>query len=168
MASNIDGSARIFASHYQLVVCSDVTAFTEASNWQDEDTERGFAGHERFRMIGTEADLNDHWVEALLSQKPPDLADWHRVICFGLENDSGHIHVMSVVDTEPAITLDAPKGPYSIYVAGRNLGVDRLSLGEAEELTDHEIARRKDLEWYRIIAVPGAPEEVGRLRDIAR
>ena len=161
------GSARIFTSHYQLVVCSDVKAFAEASNWEDGDLERGFAGNEHFRMIGTEADLNDHWVEALLSQTPPDLEDWHRVVCVALENDSGQIHVMSVVDLEPPITIDAPRGHYSIYVAGRNLGVDQSSLGEEGELTDHEISQRKDLEWYRIFVVPGVPQKVGRIKDTA-
>lgn len=158
-------AARIFASHYQLVICADPTAFTEETNWGGGDAERGFAGNERFRMVGTEADLNDHWVEVKVVEEPPELESWQRVTCVGLRCSSGRIHVMSVIDDEPPISLDLPQGDYSVFVAGCNLGVDQNSLGEEDELTDEQLAHRKDVEWYRIFIVPGTPTQVGRLKD---
>lgn len=160
-----DAAARIFASHYQLVICDDTSAFTEESNWGDGDTERGFAGNEHFRMVGTEADLNDHWVEVEFSESPPELGNWDRVTCVGIHCSSGQIHVMSVMDQEPPISLEIPPGEYSAYVAGCNLGVDQYSLGEEGVLTDQQLAERNDLEWYRIFIVPGKPDQVGRLKD---
>lgn len=159
-----DAAARIFASHYQLVICDDPAAVTEAPNWTDGDVERGFAGNSHFRMVGTEADLNDHWVEVQRADAPPELEPWDRVTCVSLECATGRIHVMSVIDDEPTITLDVPKGTYSVYVAACNLGVDQNSLGEDAELTDEQLASRKDLEWYRIFIVRGTPNRVGRLR----
>ena len=73
---------------------------------------------------------------------------------------------MSVMDSEPRITLEVPLGEYSVYVAACNLGVDQQSLGEEHELTDDELMQRKDLEWYRIFVVHGAPLVEGRLKDV--
>ena len=70
---------------------------------------------------------------------------------------------MSVIDTVPAMSVDAPSGYYSIYIAGMNFGTDQLSLGEDAELTDEELEKRCDLEWYRIFAVSGIPTKSGRL-----
>lgn len=162
---NTSSAARVFASHYQIVVCTDQRALTPDDTWNAVSTARGYAGNELFRVVGTEADLNDHWVESRLSTQPPALADWHRVVCFSLQNHTGQVHVMSVVDDEPALTLDLPKGPYAVYVAARNLGVDQSTLGESEQLTDEQLALRKDLEWYTIFLVPGIPQETGRLKD---
>ncbi len=158
-------ATRIFASHYQLAICDDPMAFTEESNWGEGDLERGFAGNERFRMVGTEADLNNHWVEVAISDEPPDPEPWQRITCVGLSCNTGRIHIMSVIDNEPPISLDFPKGDYSVFVAGCNIGVDQLSLGEDGDLTDEQLATRKDLEWYRIFIVPGKPIQQGRLKD---
>ena len=160
-----DAAARIFASHYQLVICDDPSAFTEETNWGDGHAEQGFAGSRSFRMVGTEADLNDHWVEVQLTNEPPPLDPWERVTCVSLWCSTGKLHVMSVVDDEPAITLNVPAGAYSAYVAGCNLGIDQNSLGEDDELTDEQLAQRKDVEWYRVFIVPGEPSQVGRLKD---
>lgn len=156
---------RIFADHYQIVVCDDVMAFSEESNWGEGDVEKGFAGNERFRMVGTEADLNDHWVEVACSDEPPGYEPWQRVTCFGLSCNSGEIHVMSVTDVEPSISIRVPKGHYSVFVCGCNMGIDQSSLDEDNELTDAQLAERKDLEWYRIVLVPGEPTQQGRLKD---
>ena len=161
----IAAAARIFASHYQIVVCDDVSAFTEETNWRDGDLEKGFAGNERFRMVCTEADMNDHWVEVLIAESPPDFDPWQRVTCVGLKCISGRVHVMSVIDDDPPISLDLPEGEYSVFVAGCNLGIDQNSLGEEGDLTDEQLAKRKDLEWYRIFLVPGNPEKMGKLKD---
>jgi len=160
-----DAAARIFASHYQLVICDDIAAFTEETNWGDGDVVRGFAGNEHFRMVGTEADLNDHWVEVQLADEPPTLEPWDRVTCVSLTCSTGKIHVMSVIDEMPAISLDVPDGEYSVYVAGCNLGVDQNSLSEEDELTDQQLAQRKDLEWYRLFIVPEKPGAVGRVKS---
>ncbi|NJK72040.1 MAG: hypothetical protein HC926_01080 [Synechococcaceae cyanobacterium SM2_3_60] len=72
---------------------------------------------------------------------------------------------MSVIDDKPPLTLNLPQGEYSVFVAGCNLGTDQLSLGENSVLTDVQLAQRKDLEWYRIVIVPGKPSQQGRLKD---
>lgn len=156
---------RIFADNYQLAICDDIMAFTEESNWCEEDVERGFSGNERFRMVGTEADLNDHWVEVAISDEHPNLDPWQRVTCVGLSCNTGKIHIMSVTDNEPPISLNLPKGDYSVFVAGCNMGIDQSSLDEDDELTDEQLAARKDLEWYRIFVVPGKPVRQGRIKD---
>lgn len=159
-----DAAARIFASHYQLVICDDPTAFTEDTNWTDEDVARGYAGNRHFRMVGTEADLNDHWVEVELAEAAPALEPWERVTCVDLECSSGKIHIMSIIDDEAPISLEVERGPYAVYVAGCNLGIDQNSLGEDEDLSDQQLAERKDLEWYRIFLVPGPTTRVGRVK----
>jgi hypothetical protein len=90
-------------------VCTDIDAFDENANWTKDSVKQGYAGTDTFRMIGTDADLNDHWVEAKLSSEPPPLADWHRVTCVSLENRTGQVHVMSVIDDVPPITLHIPR-----------------------------------------------------------
>ena len=87
---------RIFADNYQLAICDDVMAFTEESNWCEEDFERGFSGNEKFRMVGTEADLNDHWVEVAIADEPPNLDPWQRVTCVGLSCNTGKIQIRDV------------------------------------------------------------------------
>jgi hypothetical protein len=72
---------------------------------------------------------------------------------------------MSVVDDQPLLSEEIEPGDYGIYVAAQNLGIDQLSLGESEKLTDSEISVRKDIEWYRLFVVPGKPETEGRLID---
>ena len=161
----IFAATRIFASNYQLAICDDIMAFTEESNWGEGDSDRGFAGNDRFRMVSTEADLNDHWVEVVIADEPPNLEPWQRVTCVSLSCNTGQIHIMSVVDNEPPITLNLPKGDYSVFVAGCNIGIDQLSLGEDNELTDEQLSARKDLEWYRIFIVLGKPVRQGRIKD---
>ncbi|MBC7882096.1 MAG: hypothetical protein H7Y37_12280 [Anaerolineae bacterium] len=160
-----EAAARVFASHYQLVICDDPTIFTEELNWRNGDFERGFAGNERFRMVGTEADLNDHWVEVRIVNDLPELDAWQRVTCVSFQCITGHVHIMSILDNEPSISLDLPNGNYAVYVAGSNLGVDQSSLGEYEKLTDTQLAHRKDVEWYQIFIVPGRPVREGRIKD---
>lgn len=166
MAGKQLGAARIFASHYQIVVCDKPSrSITDDENWNDEKVSRGFAGGVSFRMIGTEADLNDHWVELVASDTPPNLGDWQRVTCVRFYSSNGQVHVMSVVDEAPAISARIDEGDHSVYVAGQNLGVDQHSLGEEHNLTDSELAARRDLEWYRVFIVPGIPDYEGRIRD---
>ena len=160
------GAARLFASHYQIVVCDDpFRPLRDDENWNDEAVRRGFAGAPEFRVIGTEADLNDHWIELYASDEPPPLDAWQRVTCVHFRSSTGQVHVMSVIDSVPAISAEIGKGDYAAYIAGQNLGIDQLSLGEDGQLTDAELAARKDLEWYRIFVVPGVPHREGRLKD---
>jgi hypothetical protein len=160
------GAARLFASHYQIAICDDpARSITDEENWNDDKVKRGFAGGVSFRMIGTEADLNDHWVELVASDAPPKLDDWQRVTCVHFHSSSGKVHIMSVVDDVPTISAEIDEGDYSVYVAGQNLGIDQLSLGEEQNLTDAELAARRDLEWYRIFLVPGTPSRAGRVKD---
>ena len=157
--------ARIFASHYQLVICDDPSrSIADDENWDDSKVLAGFAGGKSFRVIGTEADLNDHWVELVLDETPV-LEEWERVTCVHFRSVSGNIHLMSVVDEQPTLSLSIAPGDYTVYVAGQNLGVDQLSLGEESELSDTEIQARTDLEWYRIFVVSGMPSQVGRMKD---
>ena len=166
MAEKQLGAGRVFASDYQIVVCDDPTKMIEDDeNWSEETFEQGFAGGASFRMIGTEADLNDHWVELVAADAALALDDWHRVTCVPFRSSTGDVHVMSVVDDTPAFSAKIDAGDYALYVAGQNIGVDQLSLGEEGDLTDAELAARKDLEWYRIFVVPGVPETEGRIKD---
>jgi hypothetical protein len=116
-------------------------------------------------MVGTEADLNDHWVELVAAAQPPVPEDWQRILCVHFRSRGGKVHVMSVVDNEAPITADIAPGDYALYVAAQNLGVDQLRLGEEGELSDAELAGRKDLEWYRLFLVPGRPAEEGFIID---
>jgi Competence protein J (ComJ) len=166
MAEVLLSAARIFASHYQIVVCDDPwRPLADDENWTDEKTLQGFAGASCFRMVGTEADLNDHWIELYASDQPPLLDEWQRVTCVPFLCTTGKVHVMSVIDQEAPVTADIPKGNYAVHVAGQNLGIDLRSKGEKLRLTDEALAARKDLEWYRIFLVPGIPTRTGRHKD---
>jgi hypothetical protein len=160
------GAARIFASHYQIVVCDNPSRpLADGENWTREKSLQGFAGAPSFRMVGTEADLNDHWVELYASDQPPLFDEWQRVTGVHFRCSTGEIHVMSVVDQEAPIAAVIPKGNYAAYIAGQNLGIDLQSKGEKVRLTDEELAVRKDLEWYSIFLVPGIPSRIGRLKN---
>jgi hypothetical protein len=166
MAEVLLGAARIFASHYQIVVCDDPwRPLADEENWTAEKTLQGFAGAPCFRMVGTEADLNDHWIELYASDQPPLFDEWPRVTCVHFWCSTGKVCVMSVIDQEAPVAADIPEGDYAVYVAGKNLGIDLHSKGENVRLTDEELAARKDLEWYRIFLVSGIPSRVGRLKD---
>jgi len=160
------GAARVFASHYQIVVCDDpARTIGDDENWNGEKVSQGFAGAPTFRMVGTDADLNDHWVELVAANQPPSFDEWQRITCVYFQSTSGKVHVMSVVDNDPPISANIKPGDYTVYVAAKNLGVDQLSLGEDHQLTDAEIAVRRDIEWYRLFLVPGKPEIEGRVVD---
>ncbi len=168
MTLRLLGAARLFASNYQIVVCDDPLsslASEENWNWDTAKSKRGFAGVPRFRMVGTEADLNDHWVELVSSDQPPSPDEWQRITCVHFHSGSGRVHVMSVIDNNPLISANIKPGDYTVYVAANNLGIDQLSLGEDHKLADAEIAARKDIEWYRLFLVPGKPEVEGRIVD---
>ena len=166
MAEDLLGAARIFASHYQLVVCDDPSRpLADEENWTREKKLQGFAGAPAFRMVGTESDLNDHWIELYALDQPPRFDEWQRVTCVHFRCSSGKVHVMSVIDQQAPIAANIASGDYAVYVAGRNLGIDQRSKGETARLTDEELAARKDVEWYRIFLVPGIPSRVGRLKD---
>ena len=168
MSQRLLGAARLFASHYQIVVCDDPSRSLGSEydwNWDTEKSKRGFAGVATFRMIGTEADLNDHWVELVLSSEPPSPDQWQRITCVHFQSRNGQIHVMSVIDHHPALSADVESGDYAVYAAAQNLGIDQSSLGETAQLSDAEIASRKDVEWYRLFLVPGKPATEGRVVD---
>jgi len=157
---------RVFACHYQLMITDDPTrSVSDDENWDDSKIAQGYAGDVSCRLVGTEADLNDHWIELCPTNTPPIFGEWQRVTCVHFRSKTGLLNVMSVVDAEPALSIQVDVGDYSIYVAGKNLGVDLLSLGEDVDLSDSELAARKDLEWYKIFVVPGRPTEQGRLKD---
>ena len=160
-------SGRIFASHYQILVCDDPLApfNVDTENWDDRARSSGFAGNKRFRVLGTEADLNDHWVEISEAESPPLEHEWERITCTDFESTTGMAHVMSVVDDGPVISISIDRGSYVLYFAGNNMGVDQLSLKEEHELTDSQLAARNDVEHYRIYLVKGMPDKIGRIKD---
>jgi hypothetical protein len=166
MEGQLLGAARVFASHYQFVVCDDpARTVGDDENWDDEKVAIGFAGAPTFRMVGTVADLNDHWIELVAASQPPSFNEWQQITCVHFRSNSGKVHIMSVIDNDPAISANIKPGDYAIYVAAQNLGVDQRSLGEDSQLTDAEIAGRKDVEWYRLFLIPGKPEIEGRVVD---
>ena len=87
-----------------------------------------------FRMIGTEADLNDHWVELILSDSPPELDQWQKITCVDFHSENGAVHLMSVMDNQPPISATVKPGKYAAYFAAQNLGVDQL----IPSPTDHD------------------------------
>lgn len=159
-------AGRIFASHYQILVCDDPRrGLPDEIGWDDAAVRRGVAGDTRTIAFITEADGNDHWVELSVSSIPPDLADWQRVLVAGFRSETGRVCVMSVIDDEPVLSMPIEPGDHTVYTAVQNLGVDLNALGDSVVLTDAELAARRDLEWYRIVVVPGTPPTIGRLKD---
>ena len=157
---------RLFASHYQILICDDPLApFGDDENWNKQSFSIGFAGNQRFRLFRTEADLNDHWIEIVPAAEPPGLDGWDRVICANFRSTTGQLHIMSVIDVEPVISITLKRGDYTLYMAGVNIGVDQHTLGEEHELTDEQLSLRMDLERYKIYLVPGHSNNVGILRD---
>jgi hypothetical protein len=75
MTEDLLGTAQIFAIHYQLVVCDDPSRpLADEENWTREKMVQGFAGAPAFfRMVGTDADLNDHWIGLYASDQPPTI-----------------------------------------------------------------------------------------------
>jgi hypothetical protein len=72
MTEDLLGAARIFAIHYQLGVCDDPSRpLADEENWTRGRMLQGIAGAPAFRMVGTEADLNDPWIELYASDQPP-------------------------------------------------------------------------------------------------
>ena len=72
-------AARLFASHYQILVTDDPRrSFPDEATWDEEAMKRGYAGDARSRVFGTEADRNDHWVEVIICDASPVFADWER------------------------------------------------------------------------------------------
>jgi len=166
MTQRLLGAARMFASNYQIVVCDDpFRPLGSEENGDAEKIKQGFAGVPAFRMIGTEADLNDHWVDLVSSDLPPSSEEWQRITCVHFHSGSGRIHVMSVIDHDPTFSAEFECGDYAVYAAAQNLGIDQLSLGETAKLSDAEIAARRDIEWYRLFLVAGKPEFEGRVVD---
>ncbi|GAB5446996.1 hypothetical protein [Gymnodinialimonas sp.] len=164
------GAARIFASHYQFVLCEDPgRPLSDEENWTDALVQRGYAGAPDWRMIGTEADLNDHWIELALADAAPDPSNWHRIICCDFETRSGAVNLMGVLADEAEISAQIAPGTYAAHICVRNPGVDQQTTGEldagAEMLTDTELAAREDLERYRVVLVPGAPKRTGVVFD---
>ena len=158
-------AGRVFASHYQFIVCDDPTRPIPADvDWSDEARKRGFVGSAQKLFVATEADSNDHWVELTLASQPPDLTSWQRITAAPLRVATGAVHVLSVIDTEPRLTLNVPPGDYTVYIAGQNIGVDRSALGEEGEISDEQLRLRRDLEWYRLFIVP-ATYLAGRVKD---
>ncbi len=161
-----EAAGRVFASHYQLLFCDDPSRpIPEEANWGIAAMKRGYTGSPQVRLVGTEADLNDHWVRISISDYPPDLSPWQRVTLFHFQSLTGQLHVMSVVDDQPRLSVSIGIGDFSVYVAGQNLGVDLALLDEQGPLSDAELALRTDLEWYQIFVVPGVPIAEGRIKD---
>lgn len=140
---------------------------TDDMNWNKEKTQRGYAGDSNTIMIGTEADLNDHWVELYQTESIPCLQKFQRVYCLFFACEKGKVVVSSVIDDVAAIESDLPIGDYTVYIAAINLGVDQLSLGEDSELSDEEYKERYDIERYEIFIVAGKPNMEGKIRDVS-
>lgn len=152
------GSARIFANNYQIVVASDwMHIVTDEENWDKEKSKQGYAGTPEFRMLGTFADMNDHWVELDTTREAPDLQSWEHVVISDFFTRDGSVFVSSVLDIEPTIKARIKPGSYSVYFLGMNIGVDPSPNLNQTEKSERNI----DCEWYRIILVPKQSSENG-------
>jgi hypothetical protein len=71
MEEQLLGATRVFANHDQLAICDDPTRTVgDDENWNDEKVVRGFASSPTFRLVGAEAELNDHGVELVPASWP--------------------------------------------------------------------------------------------------
>ncbi len=127
-------SGRIFADHYQFYI-SDAQAdlFEKSLNWMaDDHAKRGYISNGKTVYLGTRADSNDHWLNVYLSDRQPDFDDCAWALAFNIVIESGQIVIASPI--EDIAWIDVPVGNYVIYVLAYNLGVDQLSVNEADEI----------------------------------
>ncbi len=146
--------------HYQFVIRDASSSDMELPDYDDEPFQRT---PNAIRVL-TEADLNHHWVQVWSADAPPAPCD-DRFVRAPLEIPSGRLLVHSVIDdpgTERAIRI--PRGQYTAFICGANLGVDERFLGEDAVELEH-LASRTDLERYRIVLVPGHHGEPAALRE---
>lgn len=159
-------AGRISADHYQIMITDSIDREIDPeNNWDKEKSKRGYAGDRHTLLVGTEADQNDHWVTVFMVNDPPDFGGYERVLSLPFRCDTGKMYIVSVTEFEPALEIKLEPGPYSIYVAGKNLGIDQLSLGEDSELTDVEIENRADVERYDLFIASGLPAKAGTIID---
>ncbi len=112
-------SARVFASHYQLMITDSMNRMiTDDINWDDDKVKKGFAGDKYIILVGTEADLNDHWVDLYQSDAEPPMDEYQRVIRLPFYSETGNIYISSVTDigTDPSIEAEIGIGEYTIYM----------------------------------------------------
>lgn len=152
------GQCRVFANHYQFYLLdSNADPATDMPKWTDAATECGYVSNDQAIGVGTRAHLNDHWVELYFDDDAPDTSGYDRAFHVDLQIASGRLSVQGLADMEDEVySVDVPNGKYRVHVLAANLGVDQFSTGEIneeddQELTDDELAARKDLERYVIV-----------------
>ncbi len=145
------------------MIYDDPGVFIEDSNWGPGDVERGFAGNDHFRMVGTEADGNDPWVEVAIANEPPAPEPWQRITCVGLRCSTGQVHVMSVIDDKPALSVNVESIQY-LWRAATWVSINSVWAKPVSSPT-RNWRNAKILNGTKIIIVPGKPPQQGRLKD---
>lgn len=87
---------RLFADHYQFFVYDAAVDPCPDSFYSDPDEKRSDIGSDRQGFVtngtticfGTDAHLNDHWVEVFSSVQVPDFGQAERIIALPLNNTS--------------------------------------------------------------------------------
>jgi len=158
-------SGRIFADHYQFYISDAEADLLEQSlDWMAEaHARRGYISNGRTVYLGTRAHLNAYWLTVYLSDFQPHFDDCERVLVFNIAIESGQLVIASPI--EDIALIDIPTGHYVVYILADNLGVDQLSLNEADEdLNDAEFEQRTDFERYTVVLITGRFEYEGVLK----
>lgn len=162
---------RIFADHYQFFVydssadpCPE-SFYTEPDNQRSDlgSYQQGYITNGRTICFGTEAHLNNHWIEVYLSEQLPDLAEAQRVLALPLQVDSGKVAITNLLNLgEPISEIVVPSGQYTVYLFAFNLGVDEARewergdfVDDDRQLSDEELKAELNFERYKIVLVSG-------------
>jgi len=151
---------RVFADHYHFYLYdSEAEPCDDMPDWDAAALDRGYIANPRVIHVGTQAHLNDHWVEVWLAEALPTDDSSDRTFARSVEVSSGTLSVAGPMDPKAEV-LEIPVDPgvYSVRVEAFNLGIDSYSLGELDESdaepSDEDIAARADIERYRVVIVP--------------
>ncbi|MBD2072347.1 hypothetical protein H6F86_00160 [Phormidium sp. FACHB-592] len=178
---------RISADHYLFFIYDTGVNPSPDSFYSDPDEKRsdlgsyrqGYITNGRTICFGTDAHLNDHWIEVYASTQVPAFGKAERVIALPLRIDSGRVAITNLLYlTEPMKQVDINPGVWTVYLLAFNLGTDRLfnrgiprpesrSGKQLDQLTDDQLKANWEFERYQIILVPGFQTPVGVLHGTA-
>ncbi|BAU13300.1 hypothetical protein LEP3755_38390 [Leptolyngbya sp. NIES-3755] len=174
---------RLFADHYQFFVYDAAVDPCPESFYSDPDEKRSDLGSYRQGFVtngtticfGTDAHLNDHWIEVFSSVQIPDFGQAERVIALPLKVDSGKVGITNLLYLRKPVkevTIDA--GIWTVYLLAfslgsdefHNRGIERPKL-DSDRLTDEQLRNNWEFERYRIVLVPGMQVPIGVLHGTA-
>ncbi len=154
------GRYRIFAGHYQFILCdSETEPLDDTPQWNKASTARGFVAGPSAAFIGVRAHLNNVVVAVELANAAPAIDGADRRLSIPLDLPSGRLWVTSLDGLNDPNVVTVPPGRRTCHVLSYNLGVDQMSTGEMlksggdRRLTDSERFARTDYEHHRVVLV---------------